>query len=146
MLFKSLILTSLLFSLSCSKKNHVDEKFTEEEWKTITAHHTPVSPQGENAIPFHEYSSGVNRLNSKVFIFEKLRFFAIEFETSEQAKKEAIRLNQYYAKNYLFDQVEGEPILEDFVIETFKAINPNRKIQKTKSSHSAKKHEEAAHH
>ena len=45
-------------------------------------------------------------------------------------KKEAERLNQYYARNWLFDRVEGEPILEDYVITHFKATNPNREIQR----------------
>ncbi len=131
----SIILLSLLI-ISCSKKKDHGEKFTEAEWKEITMHLPPVNPQGENAIPFHEYSPGVNRLNSKVFIVKNLRFFAIEFENEDQALKEATRLNQYYSKNYLFDQVEGEPVLEDFVISTFKAKNPNRKVQRAATNHS----------
>lgn len=97
-----------------------------------------VNPTGENAIPFYDYSPGVNKPNSKTLIYERLKFYAVEFETEEQAKSEALRLNQYYSRNYLLDRVEGEPILEDYVIATFKGANPNRAIQRVpkKEGHS----------
>jgi hypothetical protein len=89
-----------------------------------------VNPVGENAIPFSEYSHGVNKIISKTYIYNRLRFYAIGFNSVEEAKKEAIRLNQYYSHNFVFDQVEGEPLLEDLVIETFHAKNPKRNIQR----------------
>ena len=92
-------------------------------------------------------------------MFERLAFFAVEFETEDQARAEALRLNQYYARNWLLDRVEGEPVLEDYVIETFHAINPKKRIQRVPKKHAVEgeqkegehgehkeEHKEEAHH
>lgn len=50
-----------------------------------------------------------------------LDFVAVEFEKSNQAQNEANRLNQFWAGNWLLDDVKGEPGLEDFVKKAFKA-------------------------
>lgn len=51
----------------------------------------------------------------------------IQFEKAEQACKAAKIVSQYYAKNWLFDQVNNEPVLESFVKEAFGA----KKVDKT---------------
>ena len=129
---KLLILIFSLFSiLSCSKKQtEVEAIYTPEEFAKVTEHLSAVNPTGENAIPFHEYSPKVNKLISKTFIHERLRFYAVGFDTVEDARTEAKRLNQYYSKNYMLDQVEGEPVLEDMAITLFNAKNPNRAVQR----------------
>jgi hypothetical protein len=56
-----------------------------------------------------------------------------------------VRLNQYYSRNWLFDRTEGEPVLEDFVINNFGATNPNRRLQrKAKASPKAENTEHKA--
>ena len=137
----------LLFSLansSCSKKV-TEHRYTAEEFAHLAHAATAVSPTGENAIPFSDYSPGVNKPNSKTLIFERLKFYAVEFETETQAQNEALRLNQYYSRNILFDRVEGEPVLEDYVIKTFQAKNPNRAIQRTPKKDEASHSEHDAH-
>jgi len=142
------ILSALMLS-SCTKNNKEHGlKYTSEEFTHLASSATTVNSTGENSIPFYDYSPGVNKVNSKTLIYERLKFYAVEFETEAQAKNEASRLNQYYTRNYLLDRVEGEPILEDYVIATFKAINPNRAVQrspKKSEAHSAGGHG-AAHH
>ncbi len=126
----------LLFSFaSCSKKKEVVSlKYTQEEFMKLASEASLSNEKGDG-IKFSDYSPGVNTLESKALMFNRLVFFAIEFETEEQAKNEALRLNQYYSRNWLFDRVEGEPVLEDFVIEKFKAINPKRTIQRVPKKH-----------
>ncbi|MEK6625710.1 MAG: hypothetical protein AABY86_12115 [Bdellovibrionota bacterium] len=53
-----------------------------------------------------------------------LEMDAIEFQTEELAKLEAFRLDQYYYKNWVFDNVTNEPILEHFVKNAFAAQRP----------------------
>ena len=124
----------LLISLSlfaCSKKSANHElKYTDEEFSHLAHLATAVSATGENAIPFSDYSPGVSKPNSKTLIYERLKFYAVQFETETQARNEAMRLNQYYSRNILFDRVEGEPILEDYIIKTFQGKNPNRTVQR----------------
>ncbi len=45
----------------------------------------------------------------------------LEFKSFELAEKEAKRLGQYHYKNWVFDEVAGEPVLENFVKKAFGA-------------------------
>ena len=146
-MLKVLILSlSLLFVSGCSKKVVAPElKYTQEEFDHIM-NSTSATPDKDvaNAINFSDYSSGVDRGNSKALIYERLSFAVIAFETQTQAKSEAQRLNQYYSRNWLFDKVEGEPILEDLVIVKFHAENPKRKTQRIPKNTPSGAHHEAA--
>lgn len=141
------IISSLLFS--CSKKKEIVElKYTLAEFEHLAHESGPSPEKGDAALKLSEYAPGVNALESKGLAYKKLSFFAVSFATETQARAEALRLNQYYARNWLFDRVEGEPILEDYVINTFHAINPKRKIQrvpKTKAPAKSDAHGEAHH-
>ncbi len=131
---KVLILTlSLIFVSGCSKKVVEPElKYTQEEFDLIMNSTSAIlDKEAANAINFSDYSTGANRGISKALIYERLSFAAIAFETQIQARAEALRLNQYYSRNWLFDKVEGEPILEDLIIVKFHAENPKRTIQRT---------------
>lgn len=131
---KVLILALSLFIISgCSKKEVAPElKYTQEEFDLIM-NSTDAAPDKNtaNAINYSDYSPGVDRVNSKALIYQRLSFAAVGFETEKQARDEAMRLNQYYSRNWLFDKVEGEPILEDLVIVKFHAVNPKRRTQRT---------------
>ena len=126
-----IILFLILAVLACSKKvEKVELKYTAEEIANL-AHETSSNPDKvDGEIKFSDYSPGVNHIDSKSLVYKRLAFFAVSFDTVEQARLEAIRLNQYYARNWLFDRVKGEPLLEDYVIETFKGIDPKRQIQR----------------
>ena len=132
-----------LFVLSnfsgCSKKSEkVQLKYTTEEFMKLAEETTP-SKEKEDSIQFTDYADGVNRVDSKALIYNRLSFYAIEFATEDQARAEALRLNQYYSRNWLLDRVDGEPVLEDYVIKTFKATNPKRRIQRVPKIHEPKK-------
>lgn len=129
--FVLIIMTFFLF-LGCSKKHNEHElSYTTEEFLAILDK-TGATPDKDNsrAINFSEFSLGVNRINSRPLVYQRLFFSVLEFETVEQAKNEALRLNQYYSRNWLFDKVDGEPILEDMIILQFNAKNPNKRIQR----------------
>lgn len=128
-LFLSLI---LLAGLACSGKKHGPEPlYTALEFDTLLSSTGAIPDKGNNsAINFSDYSPGVNKLTSRPMSYQRLSFNVLEFETVKQARDEAMRLNQYYARNYLFDKVEGEPILEDMVLVVFHAENPKRRIQR----------------
>ena len=54
----------------------------------------------------------------------KMPMIAVEFQTEELAKREAMRIGQFYKYNWVFDDVKGEPPLERFVKEAYDAIAP----------------------
>ena len=147
--FKKIVLIFIAMSFtlicSCSKKIKVDEpKYTLEEFNKLIHEARELSEKDSDGFNLADYASGVNRLESKAYIFKRLSFFAVEFETTTQAKAEALRLNQYYSRNWLFDRVEGEPILEDYIIETFKATNPKRNVQRVPKTESKGPQEHSA--
>lgn len=142
---KTILLASLLILSACSKKHAEPEPvYTLEEFNTVLAT-TPANPDKNtaNAINFSDYSPGVNRINSRPMEYQRLSFALIEFETVKQARDEALRLNQYYSKNWLFDKVEGEPLLEDLVIVKFHAANPKRRVQRKPKNIPAEVHGDA---
>ena len=50
-----------------------------------------------------------------------LTFLMISYAQPEQAQRAAEHLGQYYYRNWLFDQVAGEKILEEFVTAAYQA-------------------------
>lgn len=145
-----LIFFILLTFFSCSKKEKVVElKYTVTDIDNIAHETSPSNEKGEGAMNIADYSPGVNALESKALMYKHLSFFAVSFETTELARNEALRLNQYYSRNWLFDRVEGEPVLEDYVILKFNAQNPKRQKQRTpkkENSEHGGAHESAPHH
>jgi hypothetical protein len=128
--FVMLAFVALTFAACSKKQDQGGPKYTAEEFMAL-AHEAKVSDDKTDPIKFSDYSPGVTPVESKALKYQRLIFFAIAFNSVEDARNEARRLNQYYSRNWLFDRVEGEPILEDYLITTFKAENPNRKIQRT---------------
>lgn len=130
-LFYFLLISISLVLGACSKKKHNEgEKYKLEEFNQILDTSGATPDKSGTVITFSDYAPGVSRVNSKNLSYERLSFFALEFESEEEARNEALRLNQYYSRNWLFDRVEGEPILEDFVIVKFHAKNPHRRLQR----------------
>jgi hypothetical protein len=129
---KFILLVMFLFSsFACSKKHEEQNlKYTLEEFNHLLDNSGAVPDKKVTSINFSDYGIGVGRTTSRAMEYQRLGFYAIEFETQSQAHSEAVRLNQYYSRNWLFDRTEGEPVLEDFVINTFGATNPNRRLQR----------------
>ncbi len=51
----------------------------------------------------------------------KVDLTLVEFETKEHAKNVAARINQYYVRNWVFDNAMKEPVLEHFIKKTYNA-------------------------
>lgn len=55
---------------------------------------------------------------------KNLDLIAVEFGTEEEAKYAAKKIRGYYTRNWVFDDVTGEPILEEFVSRVLDAKKP----------------------
>ena len=128
-----ILFMGLAFFVGCSKKKEAPELvYTPEEFnKIMETVSVSADKDTTHAINFSDYAAGADKINSKPLVYERLSFAVIAFETETQARDEAKRLGQYYSRNWLFDKVEGEPILEDLVLVKFHAVNPKRRIQRT---------------
>ena len=79
-----------------------------------------VLPSNMNeVIPCSDYGEGC--LSGHRIMAKDLEFIAIEFDTPKHAKKSAQGIRAWVSRNWLFDDVTGEPVLEVFVKETLKA-------------------------
>lgn len=53
-----------------------------------------------------------------------VEFIVLEYEGVEKACLAALEIGQWYAFNWLFDDVTNEPVIEDFVKKVYKAKKP----------------------
>lgn len=49
----------------------------------------------------------------------------LEFNNKTSARNEALRIDQYYVKNWVFDDVTGEPVVEHFIRKVYNASRPS---------------------
>ncbi len=88
-----------------------------------------------DAIPCADYGEGC--ISAHRFRTRNLNFIAIEFETPAQAESAAKKIYGWTARNWLLDDVDGEPQLERWALQYLQAtsFNPAKK----KAMESAKK-------
>lgn len=53
-----------------------------------------------------------------------VELIVIQYQTPKAACMAALKVGQYFAYNWLFDDVSKEPVLEDFVDKAYEAIAP----------------------
>ncbi|MGB0454957.1 MAG: hypothetical protein ACPGJV_14700 [Bacteriovoracaceae bacterium] len=129
MSFKTFAILFLLFSTGCSD---------EPKWSPTQMWLAGIAVDSsleQVPIPQHEehrrivcenYGPGCVKGTGKRIKLKGVEFIVLMFETTEQAKTEAYRLNQYYSRNWLFDEVEGEPIVIHFLKKVYDAKNPHK--------------------
>ena len=64
-----------------------------------------------------------------------LKAIIVRFDSMNNARKEAKRIDQYYKYNWVFDDVAVEPKLERFVEKAYQAVRP----MQHKAAHGHKK-------
>ena len=70
------------------------------------------------------YPPGCVDGSAKRFKVRLVDLVVVQFHTAKKACLAAKKLNQFYIRNWLLDDVKGEPVLESFVKEVYKAKNP----------------------
>ena len=80
----------------------------------------------ESGIKCSQYGAGC--LGGVTVKVKKLEMIFVEYENFDQAYDQALALDAYIIRNWLIDDVKGEPILEDFVSAAFQAV-PARSLK-----------------
>jgi hypothetical protein len=81
-----------------------------------------VKPLDMNAgIKCEDYSEGCK--GGHTGDIKSLHMIFLHYKSTELAKKCAIKINGYYYKNWVFDDVKGEPDLEKFIKKYLNAID-----------------------
>ena len=75
---------------------------------------TFVIPKSMNeGVTCADYTEGC--LSAHTVKVKHLELIAVEFMTEVQARRAAMKYRGYYTRNWLLDDVTGEPVLEKFV-------------------------------
>lgn len=117
-----ILIASVILS-SCTK----ELKYTKEQLylKALAADSSVsfILPKTlEDGIKCQDYTDGC--VAGHTIQVQKLNMIAVEFMTEEQAKYAAKKFRGYYLRNWLFDDVTGEPALERFIEKSLEAKRP----------------------
>lgn len=131
-ILSAILLSFFVLFSSCSKKTEAPERLKVEELVKNLGPVKEVKKGDATAVPFRPeyYGTGLIPNSYKILSYKDLSFLVVEFESEEMAKNEALRLKQYFHKNWLIDEVSGEPSLEDLIIYKIHAVNPSVKTQR----------------
>ena len=77
------------------------------------------------SIRCNSYPKGCIPLSPKRFKIRMVEMIVVQYHSKKGACQAAKKLDQYYIRNWLLDDVKGEPVLEDFVKTVYKAENPS---------------------
>ncbi|MFP5457261.1 MAG: hypothetical protein ACLGG7_00885 [Bacteriovoracia bacterium] len=120
----------LLVFFACSKKEVL---YSKEQMFGLAPHEGTdrveivLARSINDAVPCSNYGEGC--LSAHTLKTRGLGFIAVEFNSSAAAEASARRIYGYTYHNWLFDDVDGEPLLEDWVVTYFqaKSFNPKKK-------------------
>lgn len=69
-----------------------------------------------------DYTEGC--ISAHIVKIKNLEMIAVEFNSEKEAVLAAKKFRGYYIRNWLLDDVTGEPVLEKFVVEKLEAKKP----------------------
>ncbi len=84
----------------------------------------PITDPDKRILCQNYPGSGCIDGSGKRILVSKVELLTIQYETVEQARNAAFQIDQWYAGNWLFDDVTNEPVLESFVQKVFDGKRP----------------------
>jgi hypothetical protein len=122
-IFPLILLGLSILNASCTKEVRYSKEELYRMARAADSSITFVLPKSiSEGVTCVEYGEGC--LSGHTVMVKNLEMIAVEFSSEEQAKNAAIKFRGYYARNWLFDDVSGEPVLEKFVSEKLQAKKP----------------------
>lgn len=118
------ILLMMILTISCSKKNDIYArqemlKLAKAKDETATLVLAGSLEEALSSDNCKEYGPGcLVAIKAKILDLEVI---FVEFEKASQARVEALRIDQMSARNWVIDDVKGEPPLEAFMSEVYGA-------------------------
>lgn len=109
--------------ISCTKELKYSKEELFAKSKAADASTTFIIPKNMNeGANCSDYTEGC--ISAHTVQVRHLDFIGVEFMTEAQAIYAAKKTRGYYVRNWLLDDVTGEPILEKFVTESLEAKKP----------------------
>lgn len=113
----------LFLTIACTKKEVI---YSKEQMLKMAPNEGPdkveiiLARNLNDVIPCSTYGDGclsVHRLRA-----QNLDFLAIEFTHGELAKKAALKIHGWTVENWLFDDIDGEPVLQRWLQKYYKGV------------------------
>ena len=119
-----LIVTGLsILGASCTKEVKYNKEELLKKAQAADPTVTLILPDSiTTGVSCSEYSPGCQ--SAHIVRVKKLDLIAVEFDKEENAQFAAKKFRGYYLRNWFFDDVMGEPVLEKFVTEKLEAKKP----------------------
>ncbi len=122
LIFSTLALLSIL-SASCTKEVRYSKEYLLARAQKADPSVQLILPRSINdGISCSAYTEGC--ISGHTVRVKDLDMIAVEFSHEEQAKYAAKKIRGYYTGNWVFDDVTGEPVLEEFVSRVLDAKKP----------------------
>ncbi len=118
-----LTILSLSLFASCTKELKYSKEEMYNKAKAADASTTFILPKSmTEGVHCSDYTEGC--ISAHIVQVRKLDFIGVEFANEEQAKEAAKKYRGYYVRNWMLDDVTGEPLLEKFVEKALEAKKP----------------------
>lgn len=111
-----------ILSASCTKEVRYSKEELLSRAQAADSSVQFIIPKMNEGISCSSYSEGC--ISGHTVRVKNLDLIAVEFGTEEEAKYAARKIRGYYVRNWVFDDVTGEPILEEFVSRVLDAKKP----------------------
>jgi len=122
-LFPLIVLFLSILSASCTKEVRYSKEALLAKAKEADPSITLILPKTMNdGINCSDYTEGC--LSAHIVRVKELDLIAVEYMTEAEAIYAAKKFRGYYIRNWLLDDVTGEPVLEKFVTEKLEAKKP----------------------
>lgn len=119
-LFPLILLSLSILSASCTKEVKYSKEALLAKAQAVDPTVSVILPKTMAAgVTCAEYSEGC--LSAHIVRIKNLDLIAVEFMSQSDAKFAARKFRGYYTRNWMLDDVTGEPILEKFVSEHLEA-------------------------
>lgn len=120
---KFLPLLIVLIFVSCSKEVRYSKEALLKKAQAADPSVTVILPSNMNeGVQCSEYTPPC--ISGHVVSVKGIEMLALEYGSEKEAKEVARKYKAYYTGNWIFDDVTGEPLLENFVSENLGAKKP----------------------
>lgn len=122
-LFPLILISLSILSAACTKELKYSKEELLKTAQAADASVTYILPKSiAEGVTCADYSDGC--MSAHIVKVRGLEMIAVEFMTEEEAKLAAKKIRALYSRNWIFDDVTGEPLLEEFFTKYLDAKKP----------------------
>lgn len=123
LIFPLIVMILSCLGASCTKEVKYSKEALLKKAQAADPSVTYILPNSlTEGVACSDYSEGCQ--SAHIVRVQNLDLIAVEFSTEAQAILAAKKFRGFYLRNWLLDDVRGEPILEKFVTEKLEAKKP----------------------